>query len=277
MPTRPSDLLARRQACAAIDVDHVSKRFVEASTSLWALRDVSCRIEPGEFVTLVGESGCGKTTLLRLMAGLDTPTHGRITLDDQRVQGPRPEVGFMFQRPILLPWRTILDNVLLPLELARGRRQAARQRALELLDMLGLHGFAGHRPAHLSGGMQQRVALARTLLREPSVLLMDEPFGALDAITREQLNVGLLEMWQRGRQTVVFITHDIAEAVFLADRVLLMSRRPGCIAQTFVVPLARPRTLEMRFEAPYTALCRDIHQAMQDSRLVPVEESWYAG
>lgn len=277
MLSQPADPLARRQACRAIHVDQVSKRFAETSTSLWALRDVSCRIEQGEFVTLVGESGCGKTTLLRLIAGLDTPTQGCITLDDQVVQGPRHEVGFMFQRPILLPWRTVLDNVLLPIELTRQPRQAARQRALELLDMLGLQAFTGHRPVHLSGGMQQRVALARTLLRDPSVLLMDEPFSALDAITREQLNVGLLDMWQRGGQTVVFITHDIAEAVFLADRVFLMSRRPGRIARTFVVPLARPRTLEMRFEAPYTALCRDIYQAMQDSRGVLVEESWYAG
>jgi NitT/TauT family transport system ATP-binding protein len=271
MQPRPTDPLACHQGCGAIVIDQVSKCFGAATTGLWALRAVSCSIEPGEFVTLVGESGCGKTTLLRLIAGLETPTAGRITLAGQAVQGPAQEVGFMFQRPVLLPWRTVLDNVLLPIELAKLTRRSARERALSLLDMLGLYAFAGHRPQHLSGGMQQRVALARTLLREPAVLLMDEPFGALDAISREQLNVGLLEMWQRSRQTVVFITHDITEAVFLADRVLLLRGRPGSIAHTFVVPLPRPRTLEMRFEAPFTALCRDIHQAMQDMRRLPVE------
>jgi NitT/TauT family transport system ATP-binding protein len=192
-------------------------------------------------------------------------------LDGQAVHGPMQAVGFMFQRPVLLPWRTVLDNVLLPIELARHTRHNARTRALALLDTLGLSTFAGHRPHHLSGGMQQRVALARTLLREPAVLLMDEPFGALDAITREQLNISLLAMWQRSRQTVVFITHDITEAVFLADRVLLMRGRPGSIAHTFSVSLPRPRTLEMRFEAPFATFCRDIHQAMHDIRRVPVE------
>jgi NitT/TauT family transport system ATP-binding protein len=185
-------------------------------------------------------------------------------------------VGFVFQRPVLLPWRTVLDNVLLPVELAYQSRRQARQRALELLDRLGLQAFAGYRPPHLSGGMQQRVALARTLMRDPAILLMDEPFGALDAITREQLNLGLLDLWERLRQTVVFITHDITEAVFLADRVLLMSRRPGTLVQTFPIPLPRPRPLAMRFDAPFTALCRDIYQAMQEIQHTPREVSWYA-
>jgi NitT/TauT family transport system ATP-binding protein len=227
------------------------------------LQDVRFDVAAGAFVALVGESGCGKTTLLRLIAGLEMPTTGQITLRGQPVQGPRRDIGFMFQRPVLLPWRTVLDNVLLPAELARQPRRLVQQRAFELLTLLGLRDFAGHRPPQLSGGMQQRVALARTLMPQPTVLLMDEPFGALDAITREHMHEALLDMWQRGQHTVVFITHDITEAVFLADRVLLMRRRPGTIAATFPVPLPRPRTAALRFETRFSDLCRDIHHAMQ--------------
>lgn len=247
----------------AIRVHGLGKSFSGAGTTLWALQDVQFTVQSGEFLALVGESGCGKTTLLRLIAGLDRPTTGQVLRHGQLVQGPAPSVGFMFQRPVLLPWRTVLDNVLLPAEIARQPRQDAQRRALELLAALGLGDFAGHRPAQLSGGMQQRVALARTLLPQPTVLLMDEPFGALDAITREHMHALLLSLWQRGQPTVVFITHDITEAVLLADRVLLMRRRPGSIAATFAVPLPRPRTVAMRFEARFTDLCRTIHQAMQ--------------
>ncbi len=245
-----------------IAVERIGKRFGTAQHDTWALRDVEFSVSSGEFIALVGESGCGKTTLLRLIAGLETPTSGCVWLDNQEVRRPSQEVGFVFQRPLLLHWRTILDNVLLPVELVRQSRREARRQALDLLRLFDLQEFAGHRPQHLSGGMQQRVALARTLMLRPSVLLMDEPFGALDAITREQLNLELLRMWRHGNQTVVFITHDITEAVFLADRVLVMSRRPGTIAATYTVPFPRPRSLDTRYEPAFAALCRNIHHAM---------------
>lgn len=258
----------------AITVEDVSKKFPQATTAV--LQGVSFAVQAGEFVTLVGESGCGKTTLLRLLAGLDTPSSGRILLGDAVVSRPMPQVGFVFQRPVLLPWRTVLENVLLPAELVGQPRSTARQRALHLLHLLGLQDFCGHRPAQLSGGMQQRVALARTLLLQPGILLLDEPFGALDAITRERLHLALLATWEREVQTVVFITHDITEAVFLADRVLLMSRQPGSIAHTFAVPLPRPRYLDMRFESRFTELCRSIHQAMDLTHQQSLEAASHA-
>jgi NitT/TauT family transport system ATP-binding protein len=260
------EVACARESGRTINVSRLGKRFGAAQGGTLALRDVSFEVAAGEFVALVGESGCGKTTLLRLIAGLETPTSGQVTLAGRPVRAPRREVGFMFQRPVLLPWRTVLENVLLPVELARQSSRMARSRAMRLLTLLGLQAFAGHRPAQLSGGMQQRVALARTLMLQPSVLLMDEPFGALDAITREQMNLELLRMWRQGGQTVVFVTHDITEAVFLADRVLLMSRRPGTMAQEFPVSVPRPRTLALRFTSEFVELCHTIHRAMERAR-----------
>ncbi len=219
-----------------------------------ALADVSLALAPGEFAAVVGPSGCGKSTLLRLLAGLREPTTGRVLVDGLPLAGPRPDAAVVFQRPTLLPWRTVRGNVTLPDDVAPGRNRQAHVRVDDLLRLVGLDGFADHYPAELSGGMQQRVALARALVRDPALLLMDEPFAALDALLREELATELERIWTgRGvgdaagtgrsgqRPTVLFVTHSIAEAVQLADRVVVMSPRPGRIVADVAVPLPRPR------------------------------------
>ena len=245
-----------------IEVHDVSMRFGAAASSVLALDRVSFDLADGRFVSIVGESGCGKTTLLRMVAGLIRPTAGRILIDGAPVGGPRLEVGFAFQKPVLLNWRTVLDNVLLPVEIAGGSKRDQRDEAEQLLGMLGLRGFEDKRPRQLSGGMQQRVAIARTLILRPSILLMDEPFGALDAITREQLNLELLNIWGRRPTTVLFITHDIPEAVFLSDEVILMSPRPGRVERVYPIDLPRPRTLEMRYSEAFIRIAHDIKLGM---------------
>ncbi len=209
-----------------------------------ALSGVTLTIAEGEFVTVVGPSGCGKTTLMRMLAGLETATSGEMLLDGATVRAPSRKVGLVFQAPVLLPWRTVLENVLLPAEVFRLPAGEYRHRAQELLEMVGLGRFLGKYPFELSGGMQQRVAIVRALLFDPTVLMMDEPFGALDAMTREQMNLELQRIWMARRKTVVFITHSVPEAVFLGDRVVVMTPRPGRIAKIVDVTLPRPRTLE---------------------------------
>ena len=248
-----------------LEASGLSVVFGDGASRVEALDNVSFSIGSGEFVSMVGESGCGKTTLLRIIAGLATPSAGSVNLGGDAVRGPRAEVGFVFQRPVLLDWRRVLANVMLPVETAGLPRSSKQAQALELLRTMGLEGFADHYPNQLSGGMQQRVSLARTLIMEPSVLLMDEPFGALDAITREQLNLELLDIWTRQRSTCVFVTHDIPEAVLLSDRVFLMTRRPGRIQREFEIDLPRPRTLEMRYSDEFTHLTRDIKFAMLEN------------
>ncbi|MBI1737343.1 MAG: ABC transporter ATP-binding protein [Candidatus Rokubacteria bacterium] len=223
-----------------------------------ALGGISLAIETGEFITIVGQSGCGKTTLLKILAGLLTRSAGAVTLRGEPVDGPRRDIGVVFQDPVLLPWRTVLRNVMLPIEVLGLDRADHRVRALDLLGLVGLSGFEDKYPHELSGGMRQRVALARALIHDPSLLLMDEPFGALDAMTREFMNLELLRIWHEAKKTVVFITHSIPEAVFLADRVVVMSARPGRIQEVVRVELPRPRDLDMMASDDFGVYTRKI-------------------
>ncbi|MBI4269638.1 MAG: ABC transporter [Candidatus Rokubacteria bacterium RIFCSPLOWO2_12_FULL_71_22] len=230
-----------------------------------ALRDITLEVGRGELVALVGPSGCGKSTLLRIIAGLRPATAGRVLVDRRPVTRPIAAVGMVFQAPVLLKWRAIVENVLLAAELSGLDPAAYRARAEELLALVGLGGFDDKLPRELSGGMQQRAALCRALLLDPPLLLMDEPFGALDAMTRDELGLELLRVWGEGsrtRKTVVFVTHSIPEAVFLADRVVVMTPRPGRVAETFPVGLPRPRTVETRASAELGALVLRVHETL---------------
>lgn len=227
----------------SVAVDGVRKVY---DNGLEAIREISFVIAPRRFVSLLGPSGCGKSTLLMMVAGLIPATSGHISVDGTPVDGPRRQVGMMFQSPVLLPWRTVLANVLLPVEMLRLPRREYEGRARDLLAMVKLHEFADKLPRQLSGGMQQRVAMCRALIHAPSILLMDEPFSALDALTRDQMGLELLRIWEHHQKTVVFVTHSIREAVFLSDRVLVMGQRPATITEAVDVALPRPRQLEMQ-------------------------------
>jgi len=248
-----------------IVLDRVGVTYQAESGPVEALRDVGFGVGRGELLALVGPSGCGKSTLLRVVAGLRRPTCGAVEVDGRAVTGPIPAVGMVFQAPVLLRWRTVRDNVLLPAELAGLERRRYRERAEHLLRLVGLDGFADRLPRELSGGMQQRAAICRALLLDPPLLLMDEPFGALDAMTRDEMNLELLRVWGEpasARKTVLFVTHSISEAVFLADRVVVMSPRPGRVARVVDVPLPRPRTPATRAAPQFGALALEIHEAL---------------
>ena len=222
-------------------VDRVSKRFGEGDAGTEALRGVSLEVEEGEFVCLLGPSGCGKTTLLRIIAGLETPSDGEVRVDGVPVTGPTPRLGMIFQDYSLYPWRRVVENVAFGLELAGVAKEARSATAREYLGLVGREGVEGAYPYELSGGMRQRVAVARALATDPAVILMDEPFGALDAQTRNAMQRELLEIWQKTRKTVLFVTHSVDEAVFLADRIVVLTPRPGRIREVVQVCEARPR------------------------------------
>ncbi len=228
-----------------------------------ALQDVTLDVRRGAFVALVGPSGCGKTTLLRLLAGLIRPTEGRALLDGTPITAPRRHIGVVFQQANLMPWRNVLDNITLPLELAGVPPDERRARAMPLIARIGLAGFAEAYPGELSGGMAQRVALARALISRPEVLLLDEPFAALDALTRERLIMDLLDVWKDTGQTILMVTHNINEAVLLADEVLVMSPRPGRIVARVPVTLPRPRALEMLYSPELGALAGQVRTAIE--------------
>jgi len=244
---RPAMTVTTTNKGIPVDISGVTKRYLTArGDEVHALDTIDLAIAPGEFVSIVGPSGCGKSTLMMLVSGLIPATTGTITVGGSPVKGPVPAAGVVFQRDVLLDWRTVLANVLLPVEIRKLDRASHLKKAKELLASVGLSEFEEKYPGELSGGMRQRVSICRALVQDPDLLLMDEPFGALDALTREQMNQDLQRMWLRNRNTVVFITHSIDEAVYLADRVIIMSSRPGRIADIAEVGLPRPRRAQMR-------------------------------
>lgn len=248
----------------AVGVDVVFSQG-RSGTAFQALKDVTLSVSPGEFVSLVGPSGCGKSTLLKVFAGLVQPSAGQVSVSGAPVAGPRRSVGLMFQSPQLFPWRTVLTNVLLPIDVFGRARKEYENRAHELLQMVGLDGFAHAYPRELSGGMQQRVALCRVLIADPDIILMDEPFAAVDEFTRERLDSEVLSIWSRSQKTVVFVTHNIAEAAFLADRVVVMGVNPGCIVDERPSTLSRPRTLDDTSDPAFVAMVHDVRRTLNRS------------
>ena len=251
---------------AAIVVERVSKEYVTRAGSVLALSEVSFELRENEFVAVLGASGCGKSTLLKIVAGLILASGGQVLARGARVTEPLPHVGMVFQSALLLKWRSVLGNVLFPADALGLPRSRYEQKAGELLTLVGLQGFESNWPSELSGGMAQRVALCRALLLDPEVMLMDEPFGALDAFTREEMNLELLRIWEQRRKTILFVTHSIAEAVFLADRVLVISPRPGRVILDLTVGLPRPRSNVMRAQPEFGKLVLELQTAMGLSR-----------
>jgi NitT/TauT family transport system ATP-binding protein len=237
----------------AIELLSLSKRYGHEETGTLALHDVSLRVGGHEFVCIVGPSGCGKSTLLKLITGMESASEGRLFRFGKEVRGPSPDIGMVFQQPVLMKWRRVLDNVLFPIDALGKRRADYIDKARALLKLAGIAEFERSWPRELSGGMQQRVALCRALIHEPKLLLMDEPFGALDALTRDQMNIELMRIWSEQKIATLLITHSVAEAVFLADRVLVMGPRPGTILEEVKIDLPRPRTTAMRLDPTFGA------------------------
>jgi len=242
----------------------LSKTFDTINGGLNTIANINLSVQSGEFLCIVGPSGCGKTTLLQLLGGLLPATTGQVWLDDELITEPHPAIGFVFQKPNLMPWRTVLDNVLLPLQMSGTAADTARQQALDALSMVGLSDFVDNYPKALSGGMEQRVAVARALVQQPRLLLLDEPFSALDALTRERLNFKLMHIWHSQPLTTLMVTHNISEAVLLADRVLVLSSRPATIAAEFCIELPRPRPAGIEYSQEFGNLAYRIRQAIHE-------------
>jgi NitT/TauT family transport system ATP-binding protein len=246
-----------------LEISELSKTYVTGDGPLLALERLSLAIGEGEFVSIVGPSGCGKSTLMLIAAGLVQASSGSVRIGGVPVSAPYADVGIVFQDATLYEWRRVLENVLLPIDIKRLDRARYRPRALELLERVGLAGFERKYPYQLSGGMRQRVALCRALIHDPALLLMDEPFGALDALSRDQMNLELQALWQRNRKTVLFITHSINEAVFLSDRVVVMSPRPGRIGAVVSIELPRPRSFDFAETPQFGRYAREIRQIFE--------------
>ena len=243
----------------------VAKTYTTRTGPVHAVANATFAASTGQFISLLGPSGCGKSTLLMMLAGLETPSAGSLVLAGEPVSGPRRDTGIIFQDPTLLPWKTVMENVLFPIHIMKLPHDQYRDRAAELVKRVGLAGFENKKPHELSGGMRQRVAICRALVHDPQVLLMDEPFSALDAITRDQMNVVLAELLERYRKTVVFVTHSIREAVYLSDRVLVMGGRPSSIILDLPIPFARPRPFEIEETQPFVDLCRTLRLTIEQA------------
>ena len=252
---------AAARSAASIVIAGVCKSYARAGQAAPAVEDFSLELAPGEFCSIVGPSGCGKSTLLMLIAGLYLPTSGSIRIDGIDVTRPLANVGMVFQRDVLLEWRTVLDNVLLPIEVKRLPKNAYRGKALDLLELVNLRSFAECYPEQLSGGMRQRVAICRALIHDPPLLLMDEPFGALDALTRVKLNLDLIRLTAQARQTVVFVTHSIDEAVLMSDRIVVMTASPGRVFHTLQVAFDQARSIDTRADPRYVEHVKEIRDA----------------
>ena len=250
-----------------IEIRGVHKEFVKGERRVLALQDIDLTVAQHEFVAILGPSGCGKSTLLNMVAGFDRPTRGSVQVEGEQIVEPSPRRCVVFQEPALFPWLTVMDNVVFG---PKNRRQPAaeyRPRAAQIIEQVGLRGFEASYPAELSGGMRQRVGIARVLIMEPKVLLMDEPFGSLDAQTRTLMQELLLSLWERQHQTVLFVTHDIEEAILLADRVCVMTARPGRIKKSIGVRIPRPRSIELTTSAEFNALRREVLDLIREESL----------
>jgi len=247
-----------------IEYRDAGKVYASKLGEVTALRAISLSVNRGEFVSIIGQSGCGKSTLLKMTAGVTPVTSGSIQIAGQPVTGPASDLGMVFQTPILLEWRDVISNVLLPLEILGRTSSAAITRARELLELVGLSGFEHRYPAELSGGMQQRVAITRALIIDPPLLLMDEPFGALDALTRDEMAAELLRIWEETRKTILFVTHSIDEAVLLSDRVVVLTPRPGRVGQIVTIDLPRPRPVDVRYDPQFTHLAQTLRNVILD-------------
>jgi NitT/TauT family transport system ATP-binding protein len=259
--TSPISLAVSESTSPAVCIRDVRKLYRD----LEAIRNVSLQVAVNEFVSILGPSGCGKSTLLMMIAGVIDKTAGEISINNSPVIGPRPDIGVVFQQPVLLPWRTVLDNVLFPIELLKLPRQKYVKRAMELLAMAKIDDFAGHLPRQLSGGMRQRVSICRALIHDPGILLMDEPFSALDAITRDEMGVELSRIWQANRKTVLFVTHSIREAAFLSDRVIVMGRRPATVVEEVMIAIPRPRDIAIMESEPFNSYVRQLRKGIEAS------------
>jgi len=247
-----------------LQADKLAVTYTSTRGPVVALQDLSTRLHQGEFLSVLGPSGCGKSTLLKVVAGLLRPSGGSVTLAGAPITGPRPDVGIVFQQPTLLPWQTVLDNVLLPIRTLGMDLAAGRDKAMQLLKLVGLDKFARHYPNELSGGMQQRVGIARGIIHDPTLLLMDEPFAALDAMTREHMMLELQRIWMAAGKSVVFITHSIPEAVFLSDRIAVLSARPGRTIREVEIDLPRPRTLATMADPRFIEICNELRALFTD-------------